>query len=598
MMVLTVQRGPQAGIQFPVDRPSVRLGRGSANDIVLEDSQASRSHAEISQQGDQFYIRDLGSVNGTLVNNERISGPRVLRPGDQVQIGNTILSCDATMAFPASAAVAPARGEGPETDWEREYYVPEDGPAAEDSRQRYLIWGLVAIVAVLAVAVALVLFQALRTRPGGPEPTVAVAGPAALTASTAPIELAATPTPQPPAHSAATAIVDIDAPTVELQPTVEVKAPAPPPVQPTQAPAAGAPALGALPAGGLEQLPVMVATAFPGVPPDQLPQAIAAQMQTLTPQQAQGMIGSLFPGVIPARLPQVVAASFPGLSEQDTQALLNLVFPGQGIALPELGPVEGRMALGIYDKDREEYDLYLADAADGQVSLLIEEAGDPDFSPDGQRLVYHSWGADTAGLRVVNTDGNDDQPLTAVDKDGYPSFAPDGERISFFNDDLKSLHVINRDGTGRRDIGSGEYPAWSPAGDQIVYRGCVSGGRCGVVVANADGSNPRQITTHANDAAPRWSPNGGQIAFMSDRDGNWEIYVINSDGSWLRRITLNAATDTMPVWSSSGLRIAFRSDRGGQGAIWVTSGIGGGAFKMFDAESGPEWTWTRMDWVE
>jgi TolB protein len=342
----------------------------------------------------------------------------------------------------------------------------------------------------------------------------------------------------------------------------------------------------------------MVATALPGVPPDQLPQALATQIQSLTPQEVQGMIDALFPGVLPDRLPQVVAASFPGLSETEVQGLLDLAFPGQGIELPELGPVEGRMALGIYDMDRKEYDLHIANAADGQVTRLFEKAGDPDFSPGGERLVYHSWGDDTAGLRVVNADGSDDRLLTAVDKDGYPSFAPDGERISFFNDDMKTLHVINRDGTGRRDIGSGEYPAWSPTGEQIVYRGCASGGRCGLVVANADGTDPQQITTHANDAAPRWSPNGGQITFMSDRDGNWEIYVINSDGSWLRRITLNQATDSMPVWSPSGLRIAFRSDRNGQGAAWVTSGIGGGAFKMFDAESGPEWTWTRMDWTE
>jgi Tol biopolymer transport system component len=119
------------------------------------------------------------------------------------------------------------------------------------------------------------------------------------------------------------------------------------------------------------------------------------------------------------------------------------------------------------------------------------------------------------------------------------------------------------------------------------------------MVANSDGSNPRQITTHANDAAPRWSPNGGQIAFHSDRDGNWEVYVINSDGSWLRRVTLQPATDVMPVWSPDGLRIAFLSDRGGQRGVYVTSGIGGGAFKQFDANyPASVGVWLKMDWTE
>jgi Tol biopolymer transport system component len=200
-------------------------------------------------------------------------------------------------------------------------------------------------------------------------------------------------------------------------------------------------------------------------------------------------------------------------------------------------------------------------------------------------------------LRLIKTDGSGDTELTTTQEHGYPTFSPDGTRISFYNSSTKILHTINRDGSGMRDIGQGEYPAWSPAGDQIVYRGCVGGGKCGLIVSNSDGSNPRQITTHANDAAPRWSPNGGQIAFHSDRDGNWEVYVINSDGSWLRRITTNPTTDIMPVWSPDGLRIAFRSDRGGQGAVWATSGIGGPATKLLDADFDPQRPeLAQMDW--
>ena len=53
----------------------------------------------------------------------------------------------------------------------------------------------------------------------------------------------------------------------------------------------------------------------------------------------------------------------------------------------------------------------------------------------------------------------------------------------------------------------------------------------------------------------------------------------------------------MPVWSPDGLRIAFRSDRGGQGAVYTTSGIGGPAFKLLDADMGPYLEADQMDWT-
>jgi len=346
-------------------------------------------------------------------------------------------------------------------------------------------------------------------------------------------------------------------------------------------------------------LPAVVQEYLGDVPPDQLPQVIASQLQSMQPEQIQQMINALFPGISQASLPGVVAASFPGLSEQDVAGLLQMAFPGQSFEVPEMGPVGGRLAMGIYDQSRDTWDLYLVNAMGGQRTLVMEQASEPNFSPDGQWLVYYSWAPDRLGLRLVKTDGTGDTQLTSASVHYYPTFSPDGGRISFYNSDNSAVQVINRDGSNLREITKGEYPAWSPVGDQIVYRGCLAGGRCGLIVANADGSNPVQITTHANDAAPRWSPNGGQIAFHSDRDGNWEIYVINSDGTWLRRITLNPTTDIMPVWSPDGLRIAFRSDRQGGRAVWLTSGIGGGATKLIDAGFDPSSpNLALMDWSQ
>jgi predicted component of type VI protein secretion system len=587
MAKLVIRTGSQMGAEFPADRAVIRLGRGSGNDVILQDSQASRQHAEISRQGDQFVIRDLGSTNGTYVNDERVVGSRPLRPGDRVRIGDTILAYESGFAAAAAPAVA--------TDWEAELWRDEAAPSPAAGRQRALLWGLGGVVAVLLIALAVV---AVLTLKKPTTPAAVVMQPTSAPTSAIVVAPTATETTASGAQALPTDTSLVELPTVELKDTVAVQATVPLVKVPTVKPPAVS---SSVPQGtqALEQLPAIVAQAFPGVPADQLPQAVAQQMQSMSPQELQGMIGALFPGVDPAQLPAVVAASFPEMPQSQIQGLLQIAFPGQTFQLPQTGgPVGGRLAMGIWNSnDEHDYGLYLANAMGGQPVLVIDGGSAPSFASDGQWLVYNSGSPDRLGLRLIKIDGSDDTSLTTIWTDYNPFFSPDGQRILFYNYDNQTLHTINRDGSDRRDIGKGEYPAWSPDGKQIVYRGCVGGGKCGLIVANADGSNPRQITTHANDAAARWSPNGGQIVFHSDRDGNWEIYVINSDGSWLRRITNNPTTDLNPVWSPDGLRVAFRSDRGGKWGVWATSGVGGPASKLFDAGfAGGHWQWGQMDW--
>ncbi|MFC2023297.1 FHA domain-containing protein [Chloroflexota bacterium] len=600
MISLVVSSGPQAGTEFAVDRPSVRLGRGSGSDFVLQDTQASRQHAEISQQGDQYFIRDLGSTNGTFVNGQRVSGLQPLRPGDRIQIGDTNMSCE---QFAMAAAPAAA------TDWEAGLYPEGTQAQPAGGGRSWVTWALAGLIVVLVAAVGVVAFLLLR---GDKDEAPSVAD-VPVAATTVAVVVDATDTSEAPSDVQPTETSIVDLPEVDVSVTVEVPAvPKPtkvPQAQPPAAPPAQVPSVpqGApLAAGDLEQLPAQVTQLLGDVPPDQLSQVMAQQIQSMPQGDVQAMINSLFPGVALAQLPNVVAASFPGLPPDQIQGLLGMVFPGQNIQMPQVGgPVGGRLALGIWQEAFGGRDLYLANAMGGALTLFVEHGQEPNFSPDGKRMVYYSSGTDRIGLRIINMDKTGDTQVTGSSEDSYPSFSPDGTRIAFYNIGQNSVQVISQcpDCGGwheedRREIAKGEYPAWSPVGDQVVYRGCLGGGRCGLIVANADGTNPRQITTHANDAAPRWSPNGGQIVFHSDRDGNWEIYVINTDGSWLRRITNKPQTDVMPIWISDGLRIAFRSDRGGKGGVWVTSGVGGVATKLFDAEMGQTWMFDQMDWTK
>ena len=84
--LLLVLRGPNTGARFLLDAPVTTTGRHPDSDIFLDDVTVSRKHAVFQADGESFVVRDVGSLNGTYVNRERIDS-MVLRPGDEVQIG-------------------------------------------------------------------------------------------------------------------------------------------------------------------------------------------------------------------------------------------------------------------------------------------------------------------------------------------------------------------------------------------------------------------------------------------------------------------------------------------------------------------------------
>ena len=65
------------------------LGRGDEADIVLEDAFASSRHAQLVPHGDVIVLEDLGSTNGTYLNDEPLRGPQPLHPGDRIRIGDS-----------------------------------------------------------------------------------------------------------------------------------------------------------------------------------------------------------------------------------------------------------------------------------------------------------------------------------------------------------------------------------------------------------------------------------------------------------------------------------------------------------------------------
>jgi pSer/pThr/pTyr-binding forkhead associated (FHA) protein len=85
--MLLVQRGPDAGARFLLDTDVVTVGRHPDSDIFLDDISVSRRHATFTRTANGYVISDLGSLNGSYVNRDRIDNDVVLSGGDEVQIG-------------------------------------------------------------------------------------------------------------------------------------------------------------------------------------------------------------------------------------------------------------------------------------------------------------------------------------------------------------------------------------------------------------------------------------------------------------------------------------------------------------------------------
>lgn len=88
--VIMVLKGFYEGLEVPLDRDWVVIGRGRGADIVIAEPTMSRAHAAIGFDGEHFFVQDLGSTNGTRVNGapEQKSS---LKDGDEVQLGKLLV---------------------------------------------------------------------------------------------------------------------------------------------------------------------------------------------------------------------------------------------------------------------------------------------------------------------------------------------------------------------------------------------------------------------------------------------------------------------------------------------------------------------------
>jgi TolB protein len=207
---------------------------------------------------------------------------------------------------------------------------------------------------------------------------------------------------------------------------------------------------------------------------------------------------------------------------------------------------------------------------------------DPDWAPDGSRLVYRrdfegaGGSVERSEVRIVGTDCRD----ALLAPGSFPAWSPDGRSIAFTAE--RGIVTVGPDGSfGSLLRASGECATWSPQGQLMAY--CSNdfdsplSDDWDVIVMAADGSGKRQLTKDPGREYPyAWSPDAARIAFTSERDGANRVWVMDADGGNQHRLTDMASEyETAVAWLADGrLLVAVDSSADGLHGWYVASPAG------------------------
>jgi Tol biopolymer transport system component len=267
-----------------------------------------------------------------------------------------------------------------------------------------------------------------------------------------------------------------------------------------------------------------------------------------------------------------------------------------------------RIAFVRANPDTENDEIWVMNADGSNQHLLVtpdpnQSDENPNWSPDGTKLVFaRGNNSDVSQVYVANADGSGTpQNLSNnSDFDADPNWSPDGTKIAFFKDlsdgsgEASQIWVMNADGSSPHMIIGGqnqndEAPAWSPDGTQITYQQNdveiikqIAINDRTVWVANADGSNPHQITSPDSpfeDYEPDWQPVGTPASSAS-------LPVCTTVGS----ASIHVAD---PTGFKSALNVHYRVDGGaeqvapadGSGNVTVALGNGGHTIEFWGGDA-------------
>lgn len=215
----------------------------------------------------------------------------------------------------------------------------------------------------------------------------------------------------------------------------------------------------------------------------------------------------------------------------------------------------------------EDLDVWTVDW-DGSNLLNLTEASaanesHPDWSPDGQQLVFDSDRSGYSELYIMSADGNTPKALTdGPGQNTEPNWSPDGQWIAYLcgQGGATRICVVSPDGQPAGEPIAGTTPAWSPDGQRLAFL-CFYNNHSDICTTWPDGSGIVNLTDSlADEHSPAWSPDGGWLAFVSNRGDDIELYKVcvtcpNEAGEV--RLTDEPRFTGWPAWSPGGEQVAY-----------------------------------------
>ena len=190
--------------------------------------------------------------------------------------------------------------------------------------------------------------------------------------------------------------------------------------------------------------------------------------------------------------------------------------------------------------------------------------GPLDWSPDGSKIVFASFGSLDTGILVMNRDGSELTRLIDHESAGSgcsgddcgvqsPTWSPDGQQIAFDAwggyGGFGSLVITSVDGTQRRSLSASGYsPAWSPDGTKIAFTPAGETHAIGLVKVDGSG-RPVFLQVSAEGLAfphdPRWAPDGSIVFSATNGAGRRRVFIATETGS-ARQLIPEATAPTNP----------------------------------------------------
>ena len=235
----------------------------------------------------------------------------------------------------------------------------------------------------------------------------------------------------------------------------------------------------------------------------------------------------------------------------------HIIYASTHLGADTCPPVPDRKKYGnryiwpLYDS----YDIFMANRNGKIIKQLTRSKGydaEATISPDGRKMIYTSDKDGDIDLYIMDLKTGKEFRLTnTLGYDGGAWFSPDGKKI------------IWRASRPKTDAEVKEYK-------ELLAENLVAPTNMEVFIANADGSNPRQVT-HFGQAnwAPAYFPDSKRIIFASNQEYKrgfpFNLYSINEDGTDLRKITHEKIFDAFAMFSPDGKKIIFCSNRNNGG---------------------------------